>query len=66
VGLKGIRKDFISRQQGLELNDPIYNPPESEIKKRCDTLIFIAALSTIATLWKQPRCPTTDEWIKKM
>jgi hypothetical protein len=27
---------------------------------------FIAALSTIAKLWKQPRCPTTDKWIKKM
>jgi hypothetical protein len=27
---------------------------------------FIAALFTIAKLWKQPRCPTTDEWIKKM
>jgi hypothetical protein len=24
------------------------------------------ALFTIAKLWKQPRCPTTDEWIKKM
>jgi hypothetical protein len=27
---------------------------------------FIAALFTIAKLWKQPRCSTTDEWIKKM
>jgi hypothetical protein len=27
---------------------------------------FIAALFTIAKLWKQPRCPTTDEWIKKL
>jgi hypothetical protein len=27
---------------------------------------FIAALFTIAKLWKQPRCPTADEWIKKM
>jgi hypothetical protein len=26
----------------------------------------IVALFTIAKLWKQPRCPTTDEWIKKM
>jgi hypothetical protein len=26
--------------------------------------MFIAALFTIAKLWKQPRCPTTDEWIK--
>jgi hypothetical protein len=28
--------------------------------------MFIIALCTIAKLWKQPRCPTTDEWIKKM
>jgi hypothetical protein len=28
--------------------------------------MFIAALFTIAKLWKQPRCPTTDEGIKKM
>jgi hypothetical protein len=28
--------------------------------------MFIAALFTIAKLWKQPRCPTTDEWIKKV
>jgi hypothetical protein len=30
------------------------------------THMFIAPLFTIAKLWKQPRCPTTDEWIKKM
>jgi hypothetical protein len=30
------------------------------------TPIFIAALFTIAKLWKQPRCPTIKEWIKKM
>jgi hypothetical protein len=28
--------------------------------------MFIAALFTIAKLWKQPRCPTTDKRIKKM
>jgi hypothetical protein len=28
--------------------------------------MFIAVLFTIAKLWKQPRCPTTNEWIKKM
>jgi hypothetical protein len=28
--------------------------------------MFIAALFTIAKLWKQPRYPITDEWIKKM
>ena len=26
----------------------------------------MAALFTIAVTWKQPRCPSTDEWIKKM
>jgi hypothetical protein len=42
--------------------------------KECDsgysrgtyTPMCIAALFTIAKLWKQPRCSTTDEWIKKM
>jgi hypothetical protein len=42
--------------------------------KECDlgyskgvcTPMFIAVLFTIAKLWKQPRCPTTNEWIKKM
>jgi hypothetical protein len=28
--------------------------------------MFIVTLVTIAKLWKQPKCPTTDEWIKKM
>jgi hypothetical protein len=28
--------------------------------------MFTAVLFTIAKLWKQPRCPTTDEWLKKM
>ena len=30
------------------------------------TPMFIAALSTIAKLWKEPKCSSTDEWIKKM
>ena len=28
--------------------------------------MFIAALFTIAKIWKQPKCPSVDEWIKKM
>jgi hypothetical protein len=28
--------------------------------------MFIVALFMIAKLWKQPRCPSTDEWIGKM
>ena len=28
--------------------------------------MFIATMSTIVKLWREPRCPSTDEWIKKM
>ena len=28
--------------------------------------MFIAAQFTIAKIWKQPKCPSTDEWIKKL
>ena len=28
--------------------------------------MFIAALSTIAKVWKEPKCPSMDAWIKKM
>ena len=28
--------------------------------------MFNAALFTITETWKQPKCPSTDEWIKKM
>ena len=30
------------------------------------TPMFIAALSTIAKVWKEPKCPSMDEWIKKV
>jgi hypothetical protein len=39
---------------------------ESGYNKGTCTPMFIATLFTIAQLWKQPRCPTTDEWIKKI
>ena len=36
------------------------------IQKDTCTPMFIAALFAIARSWKQPKCPLTDEWIKKM
>ena len=36
------------------------------IQRGTCTPVFIAAMSTIAKLWEEPRCPLTDEWIKKM
>ena len=41
-------------------------PEETKIEKDTCTPMFIAALFTIATIWKQPRCLLTDEWIKKL
>ena len=41
-------------------------PAKTIIQKESCTTMFIAALFTIARTWKQPKCPSTDEWIKKM
>ena len=41
-------------------------PEKTIIQKETCTTMFIAALFTIARTRKQPRCPSTDEWIKKM
>ena len=52
-------------------NDPaipllgIY-PEKTIIQRESCTTMFIAALFTIARIRKQPKCPSTDEWIKKM
>ena len=35
------------------------------VQKYTCTPMFIAALFTIARTWKQPKCPSTEEWIKK-
>jgi len=40
-------------------------PEETRVKKDTYISLFIAALFTIARTWKKPRCPSTDEWIKK-
>jgi hypothetical protein len=39
---------------------------DSDYSRGTCTPMFIAVLFIIVKLWKQPRCPTTDEWIKKM
>ena len=38
-------------------------PEEIKIEKDTCIPVFIAALFTIAVTWRQPRCPSTDEWI---
>ena len=39
---------------------------ETKIEKDTCIPLFTAALFTMARTWKQPRCPSTDEWIKKL
>ena len=41
-------------------------PEEIKIKKGTWIPLFIPALFTITRTWKQPRCPLTDEWKKKL
>ena len=41
-------------------------PEKTIIQKDTCTPMFTAALFTIDRSWKQPKCPSTDEWIKKM
>ena len=41
-------------------------PEQTIIQKDTYTPMFIATLFTIARTWKQPKCPSTEAWIKKM
>ena len=41
-------------------------PEITIIQIESSTTKFIASLFTITRIWKQPNCPSTDEWIKKM
>ena len=38
---------------------------ETRTERDTCTAVFIAVLFTIARMWKQPRCPSADEWIRK-
>ena len=41
-------------------------PEETKIERDTCIPLYNAALFTIARMWKQPRCPLTDEWINKL
>ena len=67
----------LSRQEhcnGFPLSSP-YDPAipllgihtkETSIERDTCTPMYITALFTIARTWKQPRCPSADEWIRKL
>ena len=43
-----------------------YTPTKAELKEAYVPPMFIAVLFIIARTWKQPRCPSADEWIRKL
>ena len=59
------------KKLGIKPYDPaipflgIY-PEKTKIEKDTCIPMFIVSFFTIARTWKQPRCPSTDEWIKKL
>ena len=62
---------FLKKLAIKPLYDPIIlllgvYPEETQIEKDTCNLLFIAALLTTARTWKQPRCPLTDQWMKKL
>ena len=46
--------------------DPTIHTEETRIERHTCAPVFIAALFIIAGTWKQPRCPSADEWIRKL
>ena len=42
------------------------NNPETPVEKNLCTPMFIAAQFTIAKYWKQPKCPSTNEWFLEL
>ena len=60
------------RKLNIELPYPLATPvlsiylDKTIIQKDTCTPMFTAALFTITKIWKQPKCPSTDKWTKKM
>ena len=62
---------FLKKLQTELPNDPAIpllgiHTEETRIERETCTPVFTAALFTIARTWKQPRCPSADEWIRKL
>ena len=59
--LKNLKIELPRTQQ---LHSWVFTPKTHVVKRRAIcTPVFIAAMSAIAKLWKEPRCPSKDEWI---
>ena len=58
----------LKRELPFDLVIPLLGiyPEKIITRKHTCTPMFTAVLYTIAKSWKQPKCPLTEEWIKKM
>ena len=60
----------IKNGSAFQTNNPtsenIFEKTQNTNAKEQNTPMFIATLFTIAKIWKQPRCPSIDEWIKQL
>ena len=61
-----LKKLEIELQYDLTITLLGIHTKETRIERGTCTPMFIAALFTIARTWKQPRCPSADEWIRKL
>ena len=64
--LKKLKIELLPYDPAIPLLGIYLKHTKTLIQKDRFTLMFIAALFTIAKIWKQPKCPPTDEWIMKM
>ena len=79
--LVGMQSTTATMENSVEISEkkleiePLYNPAnpllgihteETRIERDAYTPMFIAALFIIARTWKQPRCPSADEWKRKL
>ena len=64
--MKNVNESHIELPYDLAIPLLGIHPEKTIIQKDTCTLMFIAALFTIARTWKQPKCPMTDEQIKEM
>ena len=76
VGMQPLWKTLWSYLKKLKMDLPfdpeipllgIYlKKPKTLIRKNINTPMFIAALLTVAKIWRQPKCSSVDEWIKQL
>ena len=67
-GVTRARHDLVTKPPPHDPAIPLLciYPEETKIEKDTYIPLFIAALFTITRTWQQSRCPSTDEWIKKL